>query len=491
MSPLTLTLTQLLKFVILSEVMKKKGIITTIIILIFAVFSAGFVYPEPFNEKISELNEATPFNINRRFKEVDFELGLDLQGGAHLLYQADLSGVDEADHGDRMTALRDLIERRVDHFGIGEPLVQVRGDRLVVELPGVRDQEEAIEQIGETPFLEFRIQKSNEEIEAINEKRSEIEEFLGKDFEFVTDEDIDSLEGEVEDWELAFEEEFESVGLTGRFLRGAEINFNQLTGEPVVSLTFDSEGAEILQELTRENIGNSIATYLDDDIIQIATIQEEIGGGRAQISGNLTVESARELARDLQIGALPVPIELISQQSVGPALGRESLERSIRAGIFGLLAVVIFMISYYKMLGLLASLSLLVYVILVLLSFKVLSVTLTLSGIAGFVLSIGMAIDANILIFSRMKEELADGKTFERAVEEGFSRAWPSIRDGNLTTILVAMILFFVSTSFVQGFATVLIIGISISIFTSMVFTRSMIRSFLASKLSEIKRLWT
>ena len=483
-------MTQRYKFVILIEVMKEKAIITSIIILIFAVFAAGFVNPQFFNQKIENFNENTSFNCNRRLKEVDFELGLDLQGGANLLYQADLSDVDEREVDDRMRALRDLIERRVDHFGIGEPVVQVRGDRLSVELPGVRDQNEAIEQIGETPFLEFKIQRSDEEVQLIEEKRMEVVEFFDKSLDEITDEEKQNLEGEIEDWEYAFMEEFESIGLTGRYLQGARVNFNELTGQPMVSLRFDGEGADILQRITADNVGRSIATYLDEEIIQIATIQEEIPGGEAQISGNLSAEEARQLARDLEIGALPVPISLISQQSVGPSLGARSLDRSVRAGALGLTAVIIFMIFYYKLLGLLASISLLVYVTFVLSAFKILGVTLTLSGIAGFILSIGMAIDANILIFSRMREELDDGKSFKRAVEDGFERAWPSIRDGNLTTILVAFILFSVSTSFVQGFATVLIIGITISLFTAMIVTKSFIQSFLGTKLSEIKKLW-
>jgi len=480
--------------------MKGKSIIITTVALVVAILAATYVHPGFFNEKIERLNEATPFETERRFREVDFELGLDLRGGAHLLYQADLSDVDEAEHANRMRALRDLIERRVDHFGIGEPLVQVRGDRLVVELPGVRDQEEAIEQIGETPFLEFRISDDDEErLSNIEEKRMEvgsaIDRLFRENFETIliedlTDEEKEILEEEVENWELAFENEFVPTELTGRFLQGAQVRFDQMSGRPAVSLRFDSEGAELLQEITAQNIEEPLATYLDGRQIQVATIREEIPRGEAQISGNLDVQEAQKLARDLEIGALPVPIELISQRAIGPALGQRSLEKSVTAGIIGLVSVVVFMCFYYKFLGLLASLSLLIYVVLVLSAFKLLGVTLTLSGIAGFVLSIGMAIDANILIFSRMREELADGKDFPRAIEDGFSRAWPSIRDGNLTTIVVAFILFFVATSFVQGFATVLIIGISISMFMAMIITRSLIESFLGTKLEEIKKIW-
>ena len=476
------------KFVILGEVMKNKSIITSIIILIFAIFAAGFIAPEYCNSKIEQISNRLPFDIDRRIIEKDFELGLDLRDGAHLLYEADLSKVEEDQIPSRMEALRDLIEKRVNNFGIGEPLVQVRGERLVVELPGVKNQQEAIDQIGETPFLEFKIEKPEEELNKINSKREEVEEFLGKPFANITPEEIESLEGEVDNWNLAFDEGFEETGLTGRFLQDANISLQQV--KPAVNLEFDDQGAEILQEITKNNVNREIATYLDEEVIQVATIQEEIAGGRAQISGNLSATEARDLAQDLKIGALPVPIELISQRSIGPALGQESLEKSVKAGIVGFMAVIVFMIVYYKFFGLLASVSLLTYTAFVLVIFKLISVTLTLSGIAGFVLSIGMAIDANILIFSRIKEELAEGKTFKEGIEEGFSRAWPSIRDGNLTTIVVALILFFVATSFVQGFATVLIIGILVSLFTSMIFTKNMIRSFLGSKLSEIRKIW-
>lgn len=470
--------------------MRRRSIITTIITLIVILFLAAYIQPSFFNEKLDKLDQITPFEIKHRVKEVNFELGLDLQGGAHLVYKADLTNVAEGEASERMRALRDLIERRVDHFGIGEPLVQVRGERLMVELPGVKDQKEAIKQIGETPFLEFKIAKPKEELSAIEEKRIEVENFLDKEIGYVTNEDKKLLEKNIENWGLAFEDGFVSVGLTGRFLKGAKVTFNQMTGQPAVSLEFNDEGAEILHEITKENVGGNIATYLDEEIIQIATIQEEIAGGKAQISGNLAVDEAKNLARDLQIGALPVPIELLSQRSVGPTLGEKSLQKSVWAGIFGFLAVIVFICFYYKLLGILASVSLIAYIVFVLSVFKILSVTLTLSGIAGFVLSIGMAIDANILIFARFQEEMKEGKSFRQAFENGFSRAWPSIRDGNLTTLIVALILFFVATSFVQGFATVLIIGIVISIFTAMVITRGLMGSFLQSKLAEIKKLW-
>lgn len=477
--------------------MHKKAIIVAISIIIVAVIAGGFIRPGFYNEKLDRVDELTPFEVNSRFKTVDFELGLDLQGGVHLLYQADLEDIPNKQQSDRMIALRDLIERRVDHFGIGEPLVQVRGERLVVELPGVQNQKQAIDEIGETPFLEFRVLDDDEErVKKIRNKRREVDLTLDESpseisIEDLTEEEKSTLDEEIDDWKMAFEDEFVSTELTGRYLTGAKTRIDQMSGEPAVSLEFNQQGAKLLQEITAENVQKPLATYLDGKQIQVATIQEEIPGGQAQISGNMNIEEAKELSRDLEIGALPVPIELISQRSVGPALGEEALTRSVRAAIVGFLMVVVFMILYYKLMGVFASLSLIIYVLFVLSVFKLISVTLTLSGIAGFALSVGMAIDANILIFSRIREEMGENTSFKKALQNGFSNAWPSIRDGNLTTILVAFILFSVSTSFVQGFATVLIIGILVSLFAAMVITRSFLYSFINTKLSEYKQLWT
>ncbi len=458
--------------------------ICLIYLFLGAVLAAGYVFPGQFNERIEEINERIPLTL-RTFPERDFQLGLDLQGGAHLVYQADLLEVEERERGDRMMALRDLIERRVDYFGIGESLVQVRGDRLIVELPGVRDQQEAVEAIGETPFLDFRVLADEETLREQEEKILEIEEALGKSIEEATLEEITQIEG----WEAIFQDPFVPTDLTGRYLERAQLNFDQM-GRPIVSLRFDSEGAQILEEITRDNVGQPMATYLDGEQIQVANIQEVIRGGEAQISGGFSIEEAREIARNLQIGALPIPIELISQRSVGPTLGERSLEDSIIAGVVGLIMVIIFMVFYYRLSGVMASLSLIFYLIFLLFLFKVVPITMTLSGIAGLVLSIGMAIDANILIFSRMKEEMRDGASLKDALEEGISRAWPSIRDANITTFLVALILFFVSSSFVRGFATVLLLGILVSLFSSLIVTRLLIKSFENGFLSRKKRIW-
>lgn len=448
---------------------KNKNYIVVLIIFALAFLAGNFVYPEFLK---------LPF-----IPERDFELGLDLQGGIHLLYEVDLSQVEERERPETMAGLRDLIERRIQdrRFGLGvvEPMIQVQNERLVVELAGVVDPGEAIEQIGKTPVLEFKEQRPEEETEKILEKIEEIEE---KDWEEIQ---------EIEDWYLAFEDPyFTSTPLTGRYLKRAEVGFDPTTNQPLVLLEFDSEGADVFEELTEKNIGKILAIYIDDMPISTPVVQSKISGGKAQITGDFTVEEARILARNLSAGALPAPINLISQQTVGPTLGRISLEQSLMAGFIGFMAIIFFMIIFYRIPGFLAALTLIIYVILVLSVFKLIPVTLTLAGIGGFILSIGMAIDANILIFSRMREELSQGKDFSYSLEEGFNRAWPAIRDGNLTTLIVAVILFIFGTSFIKGFATTLSLGLLISMFSAMVITKSFLRCFVSTKLEKVKLLW-
>jgi protein-export membrane protein SecD len=436
---------------------KKKIYITLALIFILAFFAGNLVYPQFLNLP--------------RFPEVPFKLGLDLQGGTHLVYEADLSNIKKENYGSSMQGLRDVLERRVNLFGVQEPVVQTQEAqgqyRLIVELAGIKDPAEAIKKIGQTPYLEFREQKENyQEIIQNNKKIVESGE-----------------EGKLED-------PFKPTPLTGKYLEKAELNFDQTTMKPMVLLQFNTEGAQLFESLTEKNIGKLLPIYIDSILISAPTVQEKISGGKAQITGSFTVEEAKELARNLNAGALPVPIKLISQQSVGPTLGSISLKESLEAGLVGFLIIILFMIIFYRLPGILASLALVIYIGLVLSLFKLIPVTLTLAGIGGLVLSIGMAIDANILIFSRLREELREGKSFVLAVEESFKRAWPSIRDGNLTTLIVAAILFGFGTSFIKGFALTLSLGILISMFSAIVITRNFLKVFVNTKLEKIKWLW-
>jgi protein-export membrane protein SecD len=452
---------------------KKKTYLITVFILILAFFLANLIFPKYWNQtadllnaKKNEIKYLKKLSNIPQLPDKPFKLGLDLQGGIHLIYEADLSNIEEKEKASSMEGLRDVIERRVNLFGVKEPMVQVQGERLIVELAGVIDPAEAIRQIGQTPFLEFREEKEN--YQEILEKNRKV---------------FETKEGQIED-------PFKATPLTGKYLKRAELGFDQTTNRPLVRLEFNDEGAKIFEELTEKNVGKILAIYIDGIPISTPVVQEKISGGKAQITGQFTVEEARALARNLNAGALPVPIKLISQQSVGPILGKISLEKSLKAGILGFLAVIIFMILFYRLSGVLASLSLAIYAVIILTLFKLIPVTLTLAGIGGFILSIGMAVDANVLIFSRMREELKTGKSFSQSLEEGFSRAWPAIRDGNLTTLLVAVILFGFGSSFIKGFATTLSIGILISMFSAIFITKNFLKCFINTRLERVKWLW-
>jgi protein-export membrane protein SecD len=349
---------------------------------------------------------------------------------------------------------------------------------LIVELAGIKDPAQAIEEIGKTPFLEFKEQRPKEELEKIQKKKEEIKGKTPKEIE------------QIENWQLAFKDPFQSTGLTGKYLKKAQLDFNQTTFKPLISLQFNDEGAKIFEDLTSRNIGKPLAVYLDYQLTQAPIVQEKISKGRAQITGDFTIEEAKKRVKELNTGALPVPISLISQQTVGPTLGAISLEKSLKAGIMGLIAVILFLIFFYRLPGILASLALGIYIALVLTLFKLIPVTLTLAGIGGFILSIGMAIDANILIFSRLKEELKEEKSLSAAIEDGFRRAWPAVRDGSFTTLIIGLILFSFGTSFIKGFALTLSLGILISLFSAMFITRNFLEIFKRTILGKITWLW-
>ncbi|MEK7542108.1 MAG: protein translocase subunit SecD [Patescibacteria group bacterium] len=439
-------------------------------IFLAAVVAGFFDFPEYINPQLAKL----PGNI--QVPVIPFRLGLDLQGGAHLVYRADLSKVDQSEYDYAMQGLRDVIERRVNFFGVSEPVVQVggRGDerRLIVEIAGVIDSGEAIELIGRAPFLEFREPKEN------------YEEILQKNQQA-----LETGEGDSPIDEARFEDPFQPTALNGSLLQRAEVGFEQLGQEPFIYLTFNSEGAKLFQEITGRNVGKPLAIFLDNQLLQAPIVQTEISGGKAQITGKFTIEEARQLVRDLNAGSVPVAITLLSQQTVGPTLGELSLSQSLQAGAISLLVVMVFMTVFYRIPGLLAAIALFLYTLFTLALLKGF-VTFTLAGAAGFILSIGMAVDANILIFSRMREELRDGKRFSVALEEGFKRAWPSIRDGNFTTLLAGLILFWLGSSFVQGFAVTLSLGIIVSMVSAILITKTLLRIFADTKLANIQWLW-
>ncbi|MBT4121145.1 MAG: protein translocase subunit SecD [Candidatus Magasanikbacteria bacterium] len=639
-------------------------------ILALLLLAGSFDAPGYFNRAINKVNAVTYIGLPN-IPEKNFNLGLDLQGGAHLVYQANTSGLTGEEKGPSVEGVRDVIERRVNGIGVSEPVVQTTkvGDdyRIIVEMPGVTDINEAIKMIGETPILEFKEQNDEPSRELTEEERQGMNDFnkevktragealqkikSGSDFaEVVTEysEDLvsknndgymsfigvtsqypelyewaggvsegtvsatltESYEGynilkrgaerdgdgqisashilicylgsescdspiytkkealekaqeiydqanagnfaqlaidnstdfsnkdeggdlgyfgrgmmvpefeeavfnadvsqivgpvetqfgyhviyktdekpskEYEMWRVMLRtkkeidilppsDPWKNTDLSGKQLERSEVVSDPQTGAVQVSLGFDNEGKELFKEITTRNVGLPVAIFLDGQPISVPTVNEPISDGRAVISGSFNLQEARLLSQRLNAGALPVPIELIAQQSVGASLGAKSLNTSLKAGVVGILIVMLFMLLYYRLPGLLSVIALTLYVTLTLAVFKLIGVTLTLAGIAGFILSIGMAVDANVLIFERLKEELKEGKSLKAAVEEGFLRAWTSIRDGNISTLITCVLLIWFGTSFVQGFAVTLAIGVLLSMFSAITVTRVLLR---------------
>lgn len=408
-----------------------------------------------------------------------FKLGLDLAGGSHLVYEADVSGIAATEVPELMETLRTVIENRINVFGVSEPIVQVEQSsfvtdevrhRLVVELPGVTDVETAVAEIGKTPLLEFKLidqaaLSAWQSVQALQNSATGSIEVGGI-----------KVNGE----EVNIYDAYVDTGLTGRYLESAALEFTgsqggQLANEPIVSIRFTAEGAKLFEEITRANIGENLAIFLDGEEISAPRINEPISGGTAVISGGFNPEEARALAQNLNFGALPVPIVLESTQTVGASLGADVLEKGMTAGFVGLALVAVFMVLYYRLPGIVAVLALLLYIVIMLALFQYIPVTLTAAGLAGFILSLGMAVDANVLVFERMKEEIKKGNSTRNAARVGFARAWSAIRDGNVTSLISAIILFWFGTSVVKGFALVFGVGVIISMFSALVLTRTLL----------------
>lgn len=417
--------------------------------------------------------------------EHPFKLGLDLAGGSHLVYEADTSGVDAVDVPEIMGVLRDVIERRIREkaYGANEPIVQVEEssfvtdepiERLIVELPGVTDVSEAVAEIGRTPLLEFKLY--NADLAAQQGAAASLDSLTG------TVSSSGAVIGDVKinGEEISQELPFSDTGLTGRYLETASLQFagsnsGQLANEPLVAVKFTDEGSKLFADITRAHVGEQLGIFLDGELLSSPVINEPITGGTAIISGSFTPEEARSLAQNLSFGALPVPIELQSTQTIGASLGAEVLDKGIKAGTIGFGLVLLFMILWYRLPGLVSGFALVSYIIFMLALFQLVPVTLTAAGLAGFILSLGMAVDANVLVFERMKEEFRSGSPSREAAQAGFARAWSAIRDGNITSLLSAIILFWFGTSMVKGFALVFGIGIVVSMFSALVVTRTLL----------------
>lgn len=429
-----------------------KKIILSFIILALGAGIAFFVFKsEPRLNSNFENEKAF-------FKNHPFRLGLDLSGGSHLIYKADVSLVPAGEVTESMDALRDVIERRVNLFGVSEPVVQIQEsgfsllsvggeEKLIVDLPGVTDVEKATAMIGQTPLLEFKIER-----DATTPQ------------EITVDENGNA--------NLNIADQFISTELTGRYLSKATLEFDQNTREPSVNLQFDETGTKLFAEITKANVGKMVAIYLDGAPISTPVVREEIPNGQAVISGSFTPNEAKQLVGRLNSGALPVPISLVSKQTIGATLGENAVTAGVKATVIGFLLVALFLILWYRLPGLVAVVSLCIFITIILALFKLIPVTLTAAGIAGFIISMGVAVDANVLIFERIKEELRSGKTINDAVSAGFSRAWFSIRDSNTSNIITAIILFWFGTSLIKGFALTLGMGVLVSMFSAITVTK-------------------
>lgn len=402
--------------------------------------------------------------LNGNFKK-DFVLGLDLAGGAALTYTIDTKALPEGTNVEEsVTALRDVIERRVNLFGVREPIVTTSFSRLanewrlIVELPGVTDIDQAAKLIGETPVLEFRTLKN------------------------------DAREVDASSTVFDFANNFEKTELTGTYLKKSSLVFDQTTSRPMVELVFDETGAKLFAEITKANIGKPVAIFLDGVPISSPTVNEEITLGKAVISGSFTIEEARLMVGRLNSGALPVPISLAGKTIVEPVLGEKAIDNGVKSAVVGFLLIVFFMILWYRLPGIMASLALVSYVAIMLTLFKLIPVTLTSAGLAGLIISLGLAVDANVLTFERMKEEIARGKGLQEAMETGFLRAWTSIRDSHLAAIIVSVILFWLGTSIVKGFAFTFFLGAVASLFSAQIVTRVLLRAIVINKPGKVGR---
>lgn len=406
------------------------------------------------------------------FDRSGLRLGLDLRGGTHVVLQADLSQIPEKERGDAVKGVVDIISRRVDAYGVTEPSVQVMGaDRISVQLPGVTNKDEAIRLIGQTAQLDFR------------------EEQLDPEGNLVKDD-----QGNPKWVQATGDLDGQKVVLTGGYLkRNAQVVLDPQTSEPRVAFEFNRDGARLFRQITTRLLQKPLGIFLDDKLVS-APIVRAVIEDRGVIE-NIPLDEARTLAIQLNAGALPVPVEVVQQEDVDATLGADSLQKSLLAGLIGLATVLMFMVAYYRVPGALAGAALLVYASLVLAIFKLWPVTLTLAGIAAFILSIGMAVDANILIFERMKEELRMGRTLAAAVESGFDRAWPSIRDSNVSTFITCAILYWFGNSFgaasVKGFALTLAIGVAISMFSALTVSHTFLRLVAGTGLGRRPSLFT
>jgi preprotein translocase subunit SecD len=425
-----------------------------IVIIVMVLLAAWIVWPNNPGVHI--------WGIDKDFKTV---LGLDLVGGVQALLEADVPEGQAVDAQSMQTAAQ-IVENRVNGLGVSEATVQQAGDRrIVVELPGQTDPDTALTALKQTGLLEFvdMSEIDPSEVYALEENRT----LIHTDFQ-TGGSDTTPAEGQ---------RIFRTV-MTGSVLSDAQVTTSE-TGNYEVAFELNDEGAQIFRDFTSQHIGDILAIVLDKQIISAPSIQNAITEGKGVINGNFTYETANALAVQLRYGALPIPLKIVESKTVGPTLGQDSLQKSLMAGIIGFTIVILFMAIYYRLPGLAAVIAILIYALLTFAIFRYIPVTLTLAGIAGFLLSTGSALDANILIFERMKEELRAGKNIQAAMDQGWKRAWTSIRDSNIATLITCVILFWFGSQFgatiVKGFSITLALGVVVSLFTAIIVTRTIL----------------
>ncbi len=458
--------------------MRRKPRFLLIVILVLLIITISFNLPAkrypvafttpniPFLNKKLVINKQVGLDagsILQNFgiqRSVEFRKGLDLEGGTSITLRADMKDVPADQRDKALESAKNVIERRVNFFGVSEPVVQTSkvGNeyRVVAEIPGITDVNQAVSLIGQTAKLTFWEEGASPSAQIASESAATLPigltQFLGAGPKI--------------------------TNLTGNDLKQAVVSFDSNTGRPNVNITFTSEGTKKFADITTRNVGKPLAMVLDNYVIEAPTVSGPITQGNAVINGSFTTEQAKQLGVQLNAGALPVTLSVLEQHAIGATLGSQSLQKSLLAGIIGFAVIVIFMIVLYGRLGIVASAALVLYTLLVLTLFRLIPVTLTLAGIAGLILSIGIAVDANILIFERMKEEIRKGKPKHLALELGFSRAWDSIRDSNVASLITSTILYLNGSGAVRGFALTLAIGVLVSLFSAITVTRTLLRYF-------------
>ena len=427
------------------------------IFFIVILTALALVIDAPKNFKLANFTLASPtINIGSFKRDLNIRQGLDLQGGTEVTLEANMKDIVASDRSDALDSAKEIIARRVDLYGVAEPSIKtvVSQDtyRILVALPGVTNPEEALALIGQTASLDF--------------------------YEMPVATDSPTYA------------DLRPTGLTGKDLKKTSVGFNSQNGKPEINLEFTEDGGKKFGEITSRNIDKPVWILLDGQILTAPIVQQAIMDGKAVINGEYTTQEAKNMVITLNAGALPVPINIIKQQNIAPTLGETSVTDSLKAGAVGLALVALFMIMNYGWLGLIADLGLVIYGLLTLAVYKLVPITITLPGLAGFILSIGMAVDSNILVFERMKEESRKGNDWLGSMELGFGKAWDSIKDANIATLITTFVLFnpfdwnFLNSSgMVRGFALTLFLGIAISLFTGIFITRNLLRAFFIKKL--------